>query len=183
MLVKKYLPGIMTHGRDHVPEHLTNCGFDFLSIIEQVFLTQIWVSSNAGLDIYLVNWRQVGWPERPHSEQPEKETLWNEISTADNCLAKINNIRPMSSSGPSPVFLLWLASPRQKSQYLVVSTLICFEQRCKLWTGKILQKNLTRYQGWYINAPQQKVQCKVVRKTSIHMSTYLRSPTRLWMPT
>ena len=122
MLVKKYLPGIMTHGRDHVPEHLANCGFDFLSIIEQVFLTQIWVSSNAGLDIYLVNWRQVGWPERPHSEQPEKETLWNEISTADNCLAKINNIRPMSSSGPSPVFLLWLASPRQKSQYLVVST-------------------------------------------------------------
>ena len=81
-----------------------------------------WVSSNAGLNIYLVNWRQVGWPERPHSEQPEKETLWNEISTADNCLAKINNIRPMSSSGPSPVFLLWLASPRQKSQYLVVST-------------------------------------------------------------
>ena len=55
MLVKKYLPGIMTHRRDHVPEHLANCGFDFLSIIEQVFLTQIWVSSNAGLDIYLVN--------------------------------------------------------------------------------------------------------------------------------
>ena len=39
-----------------------------------------------------VNWRQVGWPDRPHSEQPISSSGWRD-------------------------FLLKLESPRQKSQY------------------------------------------------------------------
>ena len=62
----------------------------------------------------------------------------NEISKPDNWsflrLYFVQNvviIWPISSSGPWPVFLFSLASPRQKSQYLVASTWTSFEQNKK----------------------------------------------------
>ena len=68
---------------------------------------------------------------------------WNEISKPDNWsflrlyfVQIVVIIWPISSSGPWPVFLFSLASPRQKSQYLVASTWISLNKIKNLNVGK-----------------------------------------------